>query len=65
LISNSFWVRAGILQGATAQVQLMPQTAYQWDVSQEGTAPVSDSSNVDDDLPIPARPTVSFSGAMA
>ena len=48
----------GILQGATAQVQSMPQTAYQWDTSQEGTAPVSDNSNVDDDLPVPAAPEV-------
>jgi hypothetical protein len=48
----------GILLGATIQVQSMPQTAYQWDVSQEGTAPVSDSSTVDDDLPIPSAPDV-------
>lgn len=48
----------GILQGATIQVQSMPQTAYQWDASQEGTAPVSDNSNVDDDLPVPAAPAV-------
>ncbi|MEJ5084847.1 phage tail protein [Brucella pseudogrignonensis] len=48
----------GILFGATIQVQSMPQTAYQWDVSQEGTAPVSDSSTVDDDLPIPSAPDV-------
>lgn len=48
----------GILIGATIQVQSMPQTAYQWDVSQEGTAPVSDSSTVDDDLPIPSAPDV-------
>lgn len=48
----------GILLGATVQVQSMPQTAYQWDPSQEGTAPVSDNSNVDDDLPVPAAPEV-------
>ena len=48
----------GILLGATIQVQSMPQTAYQWDVSQEGTAPVCDSSTVDDDLPIPSAPDV-------
>lgn len=48
----------GILQGATVQVQSMPQTAYQWDTSQEGTAPVSDNSNVDDELPIPDAPDV-------
>lgn len=48
----------GILLGATVQVQSMPQTAYQWDTSQEGTAPVSDNSNVDDDLPVPAAPEV-------
>src|SRR5690606_10449430 len=55
----------GILQGATIQVQSMPQEAYQWDPSQEGTAPVSDRTDVDDDLPIPAAPTVLFSGASA
>ncbi len=48
----------GILLGATVQVQSMPQTAYQWDTSQEGTAPVSDNSNVDDDLPVPVAPEV-------
>lgn len=48
----------GILQGATIQVQSMPQIAYQWDISQEGTAPVSDNSNVDDELPIPDAPDV-------
>ncbi|MGC0052739.1 fibronectin type III domain-containing protein [Brucella pituitosa] len=55
----------GILQGATIQVQSMPQEAYQWDPSQEGTAPVSDHTDVDDDLPVPAAPTVLFSGASA
>lgn len=48
----------GILQGATIQVQSMPQSAYQWDPSQEGTAPVSDNSNVADDLPVPDAPDV-------
>ncbi len=48
----------GILQGATIQVQSMPQTAYQWDTSQEGIAPVSDNSSVDDELPVPAAPEV-------
>jgi len=43
----------GILQGATIQVQSMPQSAYQWDTSQEGTAPVSDETTSDDDLPVP------------
>lgn len=55
----------GILQGATIQVQSLPQEAYQWDPSQEGTAPVSDHTDVDDDLPVPAAPTVLFSGASA
>ncbi|MFC0246783.1 fibronectin type III domain-containing protein [Falsochrobactrum ovis] len=55
----------GILQGATIQVQSMPQDAYQWDPSQEGTAPVSDHTDVDDDLPVPDAPTVLFSGATA
>lgn len=48
----------GILQGATIQVQSMPQTAYQWDATQEGTAPVSDNSSVDDELPVPTAPEV-------
>lgn len=48
----------GILQGATIQVQSMPQSAYQWDTSQEGTAPVSDETTSDDDLPIPDAPDV-------
>lgn len=55
----------GILQGATIQVQSMPQEAYQWDPSQEGTAPVSDHTEVDDDLPVPDAPSVLFSGATA
>ncbi|WP_024900320.1 fibronectin type III domain-containing protein [Brucella rhizosphaerae] len=48
----------GILQGAAIQVQSMPQTAYHWDATQEGTAPVSDNSSVDDELPVPAAPEV-------
>lgn len=55
----------GILQGATIQVQSMPHEAYQWDSSQEGTAPVSDHTDVDDELPMPDAPTVMFSGATA
>lgn len=55
----------GILQGATIQVQSMPQSAYQWDISQEGQAPVSDHTEVDDELPVPAAPTVLFTGATA
>src|SRR5690606_21903895 len=50
----------GIVQGVTLQVQAMPDTAYQWDPEQEGTAPVSDHTEVDDTLPVPAPPTVSF-----
>jgi len=50
----------GILQGATIQVQSMPQSAYQWDTSQEGTAPVSDETTSDDDLPIPDAPDVTI-----
>lgn len=48
----------GILQGATIQVQSMTDTAYQWDTSQEGTAPVSDETTSDDDLPVPDAPDV-------
>lgn len=50
----------GILQGATIQVQSMPQSAYQWDTSQEGTAPVSDETTSDDDLPVPDAPDVTI-----
>jgi len=50
----------GIVQGVTLQVQSMPETAYQWDPSQEGTAPVSDRTEVDDTLPVPEPPTVAF-----
>ena len=46
----------GILQGATIQVQSMPQSAYQWDISQEGHAPVSDHTEVDDALPFRMLP---------
>lgn len=50
----------GILQGATIQVQSMPSTAYQWDSTQEGEAPVSMETDVDDALPVPAAPAVSM-----
>src|SRR5690606_7548774 len=50
----------GIVQGVTLQVQSMPETAYQWEPEQEGTAPVSDHTEVDDTIPVPAPPTVAF-----
>lgn len=50
----------GILTGVTLQVQSMPSAAYTWDTSQEGTAPVTGDVEVDDELPIPAAPTVNF-----
>jgi len=50
----------GIVQGVTLQVQSMPSEAYQWDTSQEGTAPVSDRTEVDDEIPVPSAPSVSF-----
>lgn len=50
----------GIVQGVTLQVQSMPEAAYQWDPEQEGTAPVSDRTEVDDTLPVPEPPTVAF-----
>src|SRR5690606_6507586 len=50
----------GIVQGVTLQVQSMPSAAYQWDTAQEGTAPVSDQTEGDDDLPIPEAPVVTF-----
>lgn len=52
----------GLLQGATIQVQSMPQAAYQWDPTQEGTAPFSDHTDVDDDLPVPDAPEVIIHG---
>lgn len=48
----------GILQGATIQVQSMPSSAYLWDKSQEGAAPVSSETDPNDGLPVPAAPTV-------
>ncbi|MDT6938559.1 fibronectin type III domain-containing protein [Brucella pseudogrignonensis] len=50
----------GILQGATIQVQSMPSTAYQWDSSQEGEAPVSSETDVDDGIPVPAAPVIAI-----
>jgi hypothetical protein len=50
----------GIVRGVTLQVQSMPETAYQWDPEQEGTAPVSNHTKVDDELPIPSPPKVAF-----
>lgn len=48
----------GILAGVTLHVQSMPSTSYQWDPSQEGTAPVMEESEGDDTIPIPDAPTV-------
>lgn len=48
----------GVLTGVTLQVQSMPAAAYQWDPSQEGTAPVMDESEGDDSIPVPAAPVV-------
>lgn len=42
-----------ILQGITLEVQSMPQAAYQWDISQEGTEPVSSGTDVDHTVPVP------------
>jgi len=50
-----------ILQGVTIQVQSMPQAAYSWDPAQEeGDAPESDESEVDDSIPVPAAPDVNL-----
>lgn len=50
----------GIVTGVTLQVQSMPAASYDWDPSQEGTAPVMDETEVDDSLPVPPAPTVDF-----
>jgi len=55
----------GIVTGVTIQAQSMPEAAYQWDTSQEGTAPVMDDVDVDDSIPVPDAPTVDFVGADA
>jgi len=49
----------GILTGVTLDVISLPQSAYQWDADQEeGDAPVSDETDVDDAIPVPPAPTV-------
>lgn len=50
----------GIVTGVTLQVQSMPSAAYQWDTSQEGTAPVMDQTEGSDGVPTPSAPTVDF-----
>lgn len=56
----------GILIGVTIQVQSMPEAAYTWDAAQEeGDAPVSDDLVVDDSIPIPDPPTVTFNAGAA
>lgn len=55
----------GLLTGVTLQVQSMPSAAYQWDASQEGTAPVYDESEGSDGVPTPDAPTVDFVGSAA
>lgn len=56
---------SGIVTGVTLQVQSMPSAAYQWDASQEGTAPVMSSVDVDDAIPVPDAPAVDFVGGAA
>lgn len=46
-------VEAGILRGVQVTVQSMPPAAYQWDPSQEGTAPEYDQSTPDNEIPRP------------
>ncbi|MBL0934849.1 MAG: fibronectin type III domain-containing protein [Rhizobiaceae bacterium] len=54
----------GILTGVTLQVQSMPSDAYNWDASQEGTAPAT-GSVTEDGIPTPDAPTVDFVGGAA
>jgi hypothetical protein len=43
-----------VLQSVTITANSMPQAAYQWAADQdEGDAPVSDSADVDNDIPLP------------
>lgn len=52
----------GILVGVTLRLQSMPEAAYEWDAAtEEGTAPVSDETDVSGAIPVPDPPTVSFS----
>ncbi|MCO6386345.1 fibronectin type III domain-containing protein [Aliihoeflea sp. 40Bstr573] len=55
----------GLLTGVTLQVQSMPSAAYDWDTSQEGTAPVYNESEGSDGVPVPGAPTVDFVGGAA
>lgn len=55
----------GILTGVTLQVQSMPSAAYEWDSSQEGTAPVTGDVEVEDGIPTPDAPSVDFVGGGA
>lgn len=44
----------GILTGVSLQVQSMPSTAYDWDAAtEEGTAPISEDTVVDNTIPLP------------
>ncbi len=54
----------GILTGVTLQVQSMPSDAYNWDASQEGTAPAT-GSVTEDGIPTPDSPVVTFSAGTA
>jgi hypothetical protein len=56
----------GLLTGVTVQVHSMPEAAYSWNASQEqGDAPVSDQTESDDEIPVPAPPVVTFIGDAA
>lgn len=46
-------IEQGILRGVTLTVQSMPAAAYQWDASQEGTAPAFDQSQPVNEIPLP------------
>lgn len=54
-------VEGGILRSVTITAQSMPAAAYQWDTSQEGTAPEFDQSQPDSDIPLPTGFDVTIS----
>lgn len=54
----------GILKSVTLQVRSMPEEAYQWDeTTEEGTAPVSETTSVDNTIPTPSNLTLTYNSS--
>ena len=50
-----------ILRSVTLQVRSLPEEAYNWDeTTEEGTAPVSDTTVVDNSIPVPTGLTLNY-----